>query len=423
MKPKAFPSPVVATTPLATTPTHVLPSPSLEQAVEERDRLSSMGGNSRSETLDDGDDDDEAGEGDGEGAGVDAASTSGGRSSSSGGGVKKKGKKGSGGKKGKHHGKDKRGGEKLKEKPQPPTIASPSGAASATPPGKSTHVKGGGSAADAYALLVARLDDEEPSESVRVCVATLDALGHACALPTRRSSSPRHSHRHHTGRSSSSVGGGSNQAASPPSSSAVSAEPASSDAPLALIETPALDDAHSHPAPLPLHYDPAELWPTLVAWVLQYSHTNLYHGPFFQLLRAGLRLSHEPTLRHVLQSGRLITTFIGHYVDSTPVAPPVPGGATAGFQKLLTAGFGLGDAAPSPDPQPRLKSRMQRRAEASGARGTIMRALNAVRLVSQVCSAMGMHEVGLVNPSHPNTTSFRCLWRRPCLRARSSRST
>lgn len=309
-----------------------------------REGAGSEDGRSRTATFDEADEEDDDGEGDAAGEGGDAAA-GGDRSGPSGGGGKQRGKKKGGKKGGKHqHGKDK--------KPPPPRDAKSTTAPTAVAlvAAKATPVK---SDAARHA--------EEEAETVRVCVAALDALGHPCALPPRRTGALRRV-------SLPPSGSRGNQSASP----ALSAAPAPwlSGGPAAAAQPP------------PPNFDPAELWATLVAWVVTYSHTNLYHGPFFQLLRAGLRTGHEPTLRHVLQSGRLVTTFVTHYVDSTPV--PIAGGGGGGHhQQLRLPGFGL-DAAEAAPPPVRMKTRAQRRAEASGARGTILRALNAVRLAAQV---------------------------------------
>ena len=341
------------------------PSPpaSLEPQSASGDPPQSAGsedGRSRTATFDEADEEDDDGEGgDAEanagGEGGDAAAGGGDRSGASGGGggggkqrKKKGGKKG--GKQHHQHGKDKK---------QPPP---PRDSKSTTPPAAVTLVAAKATPAKSDALTAARhaAGEEEP-ETVRVCVAALDALAHPCALPPRRTGALR-------------------RASVPPSGSRgnQSASPALSAAPGPWSGGPAAAQ------PPPPNFDPAELWAMLVAWVVTYSHTNLYHGPFFQLLRAALRLGHEPTLRHILQSGRLVTTFVTHYVDSTPV--PIAGGGGGGHhqQQLRLPGFGLDAAEEAAPPPIRMKTRAQRRAEASGARGAILRALNAVRLAAQV---------------------------------------
>lgn len=112
-------------------------------------------------------------------------------------------------------------------------------------------------------------------------------------------------------------------------------------------------------------FDPAELWSTLVHWVVTYSHTNLFHVAFTSLLQVVVKHNHEATLRVLLQSARLLTTFINHYEGTAPVS--------MALERATSDGSTLSSA----------QERRRARTDASAARGTVLRVLNMLRLASQ----------------------------------------
>lgn len=376
-RPAPFPPPVTVTATTAATPP---PTPdgalSENPSALDKARCDSTSGRSRTETGG-GDEgasgsEDEGAE-DGAGEALAADYGSGGEQGKSGGGKKKKNKSS-------RKSKSKKGASKHASGAVAVVAAQPATAKSGTAAGHH-H----GKAPDAVALLAARLDEEErPTEHVKVCVATLEALGQACALPTRRMrSGAQHSQsqRSSTGSAQRPMKRVLVSPARPDASAAAAASPVAEPATLAAA-------ASSTPA---LNYDPAEFWPIIVSWVLQFSHTNLYHVAFFQLLRAALRLGHEATLRHMLQSGKLVGTFVSHYIESKPLPLPPQFGSGGDLAIEALPGF---DIEPQQPQQRRLlnaavgatagvPSRAQRRTDASGARGAILRALNAVRLAGQ----------------------------------------
>jgi hypothetical protein len=268
--------------------------------------------------------------------------------------------------------KSRKGGKKSKSKKGAGKQHATHGTAAATASAKPV---------DAVALLAARLDEEDrPTEHVKVCVAALDALSQACALPSRNSSrATQQQQQPHGSRRSSRVS--LTNSARPASKKLATPGGGSAEVVVAATSPSVVTGVASSAATVVHNYDPVELWTVLVSWVLQYSHTNLYHVAFFQLLRAALRLGHEPTLRHMLQSGKLISTFVSHYIDSTPTPPPLAD--PFGDASLALPGFGLEQQQQLASPV-QSRTRDQRRIGASGARGAIMRALNAIRLAAQV---------------------------------------
>lgn len=125
----------------------------------------------------------------------------------------------------------------------------------------------------------------------------------------------------------------------------------------ALVPSSSVSSAAAGGGEYPVAYDPVELWSALVQWCLLYAHTNLYHLAFYDVLLTALRHSNEPTLRALLQHARLLTTFVQHYEATTPLPP--------------SAGGHLPRSARSPS------------GDCSAARGLILKALNAVRLMGQ----------------------------------------
>ncbi|RLO09491.1 hypothetical protein DYB28_004467, partial [Aphanomyces astaci] len=56
-----------------------------------------------------------------------------------------------------------------------------------------------------------------------------------------------------------------------------------------------------------------DVWRILVAWFVQYPHTNLYHHAFYRLVFLALRTNDPIVLKPLLQHAKLVTTLIDVY--------------------------------------------------------------------------------------------------------------
>ncbi|GLD95041.1 hypothetical protein PINS_up003666 [Pythium insidiosum] len=69
--------------------------------------------------------------------------------------------------------------------------------------------------------------------------------------------------------------------------------------------------AHN-PVKMTEHFD-VNVWRVLVAWFFEYSHTNLYHAAFYQLVFIALRSDDQATLEILVKKLKLVTSLIEHY--------------------------------------------------------------------------------------------------------------
>lgn len=57
----------------------------------------------------------------------------------------------------------------------------------------------------------------------------------------------------------------------------------------------------------------ASVWRVLVTWFFEYSHNNLYHAAFYQLLFIALRTDNQATLEALVKKQKLVTALVEHY--------------------------------------------------------------------------------------------------------------
>lgn len=65
--------------------------------------------------------------------------------------------------------------------------------------------------------------------------------------------------------------------------------------------------------PTQLEHFTAQLWRVLVKWFFEYSHNNLYHSAFNQLVFKALRSENEPVIKMLMQKMKLVSVLIDHY--------------------------------------------------------------------------------------------------------------
>ncbi|GAB9465129.1 hypothetical protein Gpo141_00002547 [Globisporangium polare] len=80
---------------------------------------------------------------------------------------------------------------------------------------------------------------------------------------------------------------------------------------LTLVEALVEIVAHN-PSKLGEHFD-ANVWRVLVTWFFEYSHNNLYHAAFYQLLFIALRTDNQATLEALVKKQKLVTSLIEHF--------------------------------------------------------------------------------------------------------------
>lgn len=80
---------------------------------------------------------------------------------------------------------------------------------------------------------------------------------------------------------------------------------------LTLVEALVEIVAHN-PRKLGEHFD-ASVWRVLVHWFFEYSHNNLYHAAFYQLLFIALRTDNQATLEALVKKQKLVTALVEHY--------------------------------------------------------------------------------------------------------------
>lgn len=80
---------------------------------------------------------------------------------------------------------------------------------------------------------------------------------------------------------------------------------------LTLVEALVEVVAHN-PSKLGEHFD-ANVWRVLVTWFFEYSHNNLYHASFYQLLFIALRTDNQATLEALVKKQKLVTSLIEHF--------------------------------------------------------------------------------------------------------------
>ncbi|KAL3666521.1 hypothetical protein V7S43_008154 [Phytophthora oleae] len=80
---------------------------------------------------------------------------------------------------------------------------------------------------------------------------------------------------------------------------------------LTLVE--ALVEVMAHnPRLMSEHFD-ANVWRVLVTWFFEYSHNNLYHAAFYQLVFIALRTDNQQALEVLVKKLKLVTLLIEHY--------------------------------------------------------------------------------------------------------------
>ncbi|POM59339.1 hypothetical protein PHPALM_31945 [Phytophthora palmivora] len=80
---------------------------------------------------------------------------------------------------------------------------------------------------------------------------------------------------------------------------------------LTLVE--ALVEVMAHnPRLMSEHFD-ANVWRVLVTWFFEYSHNNLYHAAFYQLVFIALRTDNQQALEVLVKKLKLVTLLVEHY--------------------------------------------------------------------------------------------------------------
>ncbi|CEG41505.1 Armadillo-type fold [Plasmopara halstedii] len=80
---------------------------------------------------------------------------------------------------------------------------------------------------------------------------------------------------------------------------------------LTLVETLVEIMAHN-PGLMSEHFN-ADVWRVLVTWFFEYSHNNLYHAAFYQLVFIALRTDNQQTLEVLVKKLKVVTLLIEHY--------------------------------------------------------------------------------------------------------------
>uniref|UniRef100_K3WQ60 Uncharacterized protein n=1 Tax=Globisporangium ultimum (strain ATCC 200006 / CBS 805.95 / DAOM BR144) TaxID=431595 RepID=K3WQ60_GLOUD len=80
---------------------------------------------------------------------------------------------------------------------------------------------------------------------------------------------------------------------------------------LTLVEALVEVVAHN-PSIMGEHFD-NHVWRVLVTWFFEYSHNNLYHAAFYQLVFIALRTDNQATLEVLVKKQKLVTTLIEHF--------------------------------------------------------------------------------------------------------------
>ncbi|CAH0493142.1 unnamed protein product [Peronospora farinosa] len=80
---------------------------------------------------------------------------------------------------------------------------------------------------------------------------------------------------------------------------------------LMLVETLVEVMAHN-PRLMSEHFD-VNVWRVLVTWFFEYSHNNLYHAAFYQLVFIALRTDNQQALKVLVKKLRLATLLVEHY--------------------------------------------------------------------------------------------------------------
>lgn len=80
---------------------------------------------------------------------------------------------------------------------------------------------------------------------------------------------------------------------------------------LTLVEALVEIVAHN-PSKMGEHFD-ANVWRVLVTWFFEYSHNNLYHAAFYQLVFIALRTDNQSTLEVLVKKQKLVTMLIEHF--------------------------------------------------------------------------------------------------------------
>ncbi|KAF4322942.1 hypothetical protein BBO99_00003188 [Phytophthora kernoviae] len=80
---------------------------------------------------------------------------------------------------------------------------------------------------------------------------------------------------------------------------------------LTLVE--ALVEIMAHNPRLMSVYFDADVWRVLVTWFFEYSHNNLYHAAFYQLVFIALRTDNQQTLEVLVKKLKLVTLLVEHY--------------------------------------------------------------------------------------------------------------
>ncbi|KAI9907774.1 hypothetical protein PsorP6_003846 [Peronosclerospora sorghi] len=80
---------------------------------------------------------------------------------------------------------------------------------------------------------------------------------------------------------------------------------------LNMVETLVEVIAHN-PRLMSEHFD-VNVWRVLVAWFFEYSHNNLYHAAFYQLVFIALRTDNQQALQVLVKKLKLVTLLVDHY--------------------------------------------------------------------------------------------------------------
>ncbi|KAL4151812.1 hypothetical protein PRNP1_008749 [Phytophthora ramorum] len=80
---------------------------------------------------------------------------------------------------------------------------------------------------------------------------------------------------------------------------------------LTLVEALVEIVAHN-PRLMSEHFD-ANVWRVLVTWFFEYSHNNLYHAAFYQLVFIALRTDNQQALEVLVKKLKLVTLLVEHY--------------------------------------------------------------------------------------------------------------
>ncbi|TDH70588.1 uncharacterized protein CCR75_001863 [Bremia lactucae] len=80
---------------------------------------------------------------------------------------------------------------------------------------------------------------------------------------------------------------------------------------LTLVEALVEIMAHN-PGLMSEHFD-VNVWRVLVTWFFEYSHNNLYHAAFFQLVFIALRTDNQQALKVLVKKLKVVTLLVEHY--------------------------------------------------------------------------------------------------------------